>query len=191
MRCFIAVDIDDDIRKAVGDLQDRLKAQVDCKRSDIKWVDPKLMHLTLKFLGDVPDKNIVTVCQVAESVAAAHRPFDLDIESVGHFGGRSARVLWGGTGQGKDTLASMQADLESRLEEAGWPREARRFSAHLTLCRVRNTRVGMDLIEAYKPYERKVFGTCRIEQIIVYHSQLTSQGPIYTPVGTCPLQGSD
>lgn len=188
MRCFIAVDINDDIREAVGDRQDNLKTQIHCKRSDIKWVDPKLMHLTLKFLGDVPDKDIVTVCHVAESVATNHNPFDLDIESMGHFGGRSARVLWAGVGQGKDILEIMQADLESRMEQAGWPREARRFSAHLTLCRIRNAKVGTDLIQGYQPFENQIFGTCQIHTLIVYHSQLSSQGPIYTPVGTYPLQ---
>ena len=187
MRCFIAVDINDDIRAAVSDLQDRLKDHIECKRSDIKWVDPKLMHLTLKFLGEVPDKDITTVCHIAELVAEGHEPFDLDIESVGHFGDRSARVLWAGIGQGKDTLENMQADLESRMKQAGWPREARRFSAHLTLCRIRNTRVGVDLIQAYTPYQNHVFGTCRTHALVVYHSQLTSQGPIYTPVGTYPL----
>jgi 2'-5' RNA ligase len=57
------------------------------------------------------------------------------------------------------------------------------------LCRIRNTKVGVDLVEAYKPLQHHAFGTCRINELIVYHSQLTSQGSIYTPVGKYPLEG--
>jgi 2'-5' RNA ligase len=145
------------------------------------------MHLTLKFLGEVPDSEIMRVCQITEQTAARHRPFDLDIEGVGHFGGRSARVVWVGTGHGCQELAAMQNDLEQTLDTAGWARDARRFSAHLTLGRIKNSQAGFALARAVQEYKDLFFGTTAIKEIIVYESQLTPQGPIYTAAGRYAL----
>ncbi len=53
MRCFIAIDIDDQIRKGLSDLQDELWKEADIRKGDVKWVRPELTHLTLKFLGEI------------------------------------------------------------------------------------------------------------------------------------------
>ena len=135
MRCFIAIDIDDKIRTALGDLQKRLADKVDIRKGDVKWVKPESIHLTLKFLGEIKDTEAVEVCNIAESVTSKHKAFDLSIESVGWFGGPNPRVMWVGSGHGKEDLCSLQEDLAQQLDSAGWPKETRKFSGHLTLCR--------------------------------------------------------
>jgi len=187
MRCFIAIEVDPDIRAAIADLEDQIKANLGRGRSAIKWVNPNHMHLTLKFLGDVPDAEVVTVCHAAEAVAAEHRPFNLDIQGLGHFGGPNARVLWIGTGPGTEALESLQKGLEDRLHALGWPREGRRFTGHLTLCRIRNAGTGRDLVHAYQPFRDQVLGTTRVENLTVFQSELTRQGPLYTPMGVYGL----
>jgi 2'-5' RNA ligase len=189
MRCFIAADISEEVRLELGTVQTAIKQKLDCQGRDLKWVHPDLIHVTLKFLGDVPDNEAVAVCRAAETAAQRHTPFDLSIEGVGHFGGRCARTLWAGTGEGSEPLAALHRDLEQALDEIGWPPEPRRFSAHLTLCRVRNPGTGFDLARSYQPWEGHVFGDTRIDTVTVYHSQLTPAGPIYAAMGTYDLMG--
>ena len=188
MRVFIAIDIDEQIRRALGDLQNELRSKVDVKKSDVKWVNPDNMHLTLKFLGEIKDQEAVDVCNITKEVASRHKSFELDVETVGHFGGRSARVLWIGTGQNSDNLLQLQSDLEEQLASAGWPKETRKFSGHLTLCRVRNSKAGVKLAQMTGGYKGFKLGTILADSISVYQSQLTPKGPVYTVLGNYGLQ---
>ena len=188
MRVFIAIDIDEQIRKALGNLQNELRSKVDIKKSDVKWVNPDNIHLTLKFLGEIKDQEAVDVCNITKEVASRHESFELALETVGHFGGRSARVLWIGTGQNSDNLLQLQSDLEEQLASAGWPRETRKFSGHLTLCRVRNSKAGVKLAQMTEGYKDFKLGTIWADSVSVYQSQLTPKGPIYTVLGNYKLQ---
>ena len=188
MRVFIAIAIDEQIRKALANLQNELQDKADVKKSDVKWVTPETIHLTLKFLGEIKDEQVVDVCNITDDVASRHKSFELDVESVGHFGGRSARVLWVGTGQNSEKLLQLQEDLEQQLDLAGWPRETRKFSGHLTLCRIRNARAGIKLAQMISEYKDFKLGTMPADSVSVYQSQLTPKGPIYTVVGNYRLQ---
>jgi 2'-5' RNA ligase len=190
MRVFIAIDIDDKIRAALGDLQRQLRSNVDIKKGDVKWVNPQNMHLTLKFLGEIKDEKVVEVCDIVEKVAGGYKDFELDIQTVGHFGGRSARVLWVGTGEGHDNLSGLQKDLEQQLALAGWPKEKRQFSGHLTLCRVRNPKAGVKLAAASENYRDFKLGIISADSVSVYQSQLTPTGPIYTLLGNYKMRES-
>ena len=188
MRVFIAIDIDEQTLKALKNLQSQLQDKADIKKPDVKWVRPELMHLTLKFLGEIKDNQIIEVCRIVETVASRNIRFDLDFESVGHFGGRNARLLWVGTGQGNEQLKQLQEDIEEQLAQAGWPKENREFTGHMTLCRIRNTKAGSKmalLSQAYKEYE---ISTTPVDSVVVYQSQLTPSGPIYTALGRYELK---
>lgn len=188
MRVFIAIDIDEQIRKALGRLQDELQSKVDIRKGDVKWVNPNSIHLTLKFLGEIQDKQVVDVCNITKEVAGRHENFELEVGTVGFFGGRSARVLWVGTGQDCDNLLQLQSDLEQQLAAVGWPKETRKFSGHLTLCRIRNSKAGMKLAKLTEEYKDFKLGTIPAESVSVYQSQLTPQGPIYTTLGNYGLK---
>ncbi|NIP24362.1 MAG: RNA 2',3'-cyclic phosphodiesterase [Phycisphaerae bacterium] len=190
MRCFIAIDIDENNRMALGDLQQQLKSKVDVKRSDVKWVKPGNIHLTLKFLGEIKDEQVVDICNIVKEVAGRHNSFELSIESVGHFGGRSARVLWVGTGEGREKLLELQKDLEQELASAGWPAEKRAYSGHLTLCRVRNPKAGFKLVQIIEQYNDFKVGVMSADSISVFQSELTPAGPIYTVLSENRMQGS-
>jgi len=188
MRCFIAIDIDEKTRRALSDLQQQFASSTGIKKSDVKWVNPENMHLTLKFLGEVKDEKVVDICNVVKDVAGRHKSFDIDIESVGYFGGRSAKVLWVGTGQGSDNLSRLQKELEQQLALAGWPEEARQFSGHLTLCRVRNPKAGLKLAQIAEEHKDFKLGVVSADSVSVYQSQLTPKGPVYTLLGNYKLQ---
>jgi 2'-5' RNA ligase len=114
--------------------------------------------------------------------------FELDVGTVGFFGGKSARVLWVGTGQGCDNLLQLQSDLEQQLALASWPKESRKFSGHLTLCRIRNSRAGIKLAQLTEGYKDFKLGTMPADSVTVYQSQLTPKGPIYTVLGNYELK---
>ena len=101
MRCFIAVDIDGGVRSGIADLQDELRRTADLKKSEVKWVDPGNIHLTLKFLGEVRDREISDVCRIVGEVAEKHKRFSVEIENVGTFG-RPVRVVWAGVNDAGD-----------------------------------------------------------------------------------------
>lgn len=187
MRVFIAIDVGKEIRAALKQLQEKLRSGVDIRKGDVKWVEPENMHLTLKFLGEIKDEKVVEVCNIVENAAAEHKSFELAIETVGHFGGRSARVLWVGTGRGSENLLRLAEELEKQLAIAGWPEESRKFSGHLTLCRIRKPTAGVKLAQASEGYKDFKAGVASVDSVSVYQSQLRPSGPVYTVLGNYKL----
>ncbi|UCC22118.1 MAG: RNA 2',3'-cyclic phosphodiesterase [Planctomycetota bacterium] len=188
MRCFIAIDINDEVRAALADLQEELGERADVKKGDVKWVRPESVHLTLKFLGEVKDARLMEVCNIVEEVCGRHKSFELDIEQVGCFGGRSARVVWVGTGAGGDSLKQLAEGLEEPLAAAGWPKEGREFAGHLTICRVKKSSAGVKLAKASEEYKDFKAGMITVDSVSVYQSELTPKGPIYTVLANFKLK---
>lgn len=188
MRVFIAIDIGREIRKGLAELQAELQGKADIKKGDVKWVNPDNIHLTLKFLGEIKDQQVVEVCNITKDVASCHNSFELDVESVGHFGGKSAKVLWVGMGKGCENLLELQKDLEQQLALAGWPEETREFAGHLTLCRIRNPKVGIKLAQMTEAYKDFKLGSFSADSVTVYQSELTPSGPVYALLGNYKLQ---
>jgi len=188
MRVFIAIDIDEQLRRDIAELQNELREAADIKRGQAKWVNPENIHLTLKFLGQISDRQVVEVCRIAEQVAAEHERFEIEVGGVGYFGSSSARVLWVGAGADCRGLIELQGHLEARLAEAGYPKEARRYTGHLTLCRVRNARAGVKLAQLTDEHKDRRLGTVPARAVTVYQSELTRTGPVYTVLGRYELR---
>jgi 2'-5' RNA ligase len=188
MRVFVAIDIDRQTREAIRKLSDAMQERADLKKGDATWVNVDAMHLTVKFLGEIPDEQTADVCRIVESVAASHKCFELDFEKVGTFGGKSARVVWVGAGEGKEQLADLAGDIDVQLGQAGWPMETRKFEGHLTLCRVKNFIAGKKLVSLSEDYADFVAPVTSVESVTVYQSDLTPKGPLYTALGNYKLQ---
>ena len=188
MRVFIAIDIDKVIKDDLADLQREMLGKVDIRQSDAKWVNPDDMHLSLKFLGEIKDMQLVDVCNITKEVTERHKKFDIEIGGVGFFGGRSARVLWVGAGKDNENLLKLQDDLETQLAFAGWPEENRKFEGHLTLCRIKNPKAGIKLAQLSKEYEDYRLDVIPVEAVNIYQSELTPKGPVYTLLGKYNLQ---
>jgi 2'-5' RNA ligase len=158
----------------------------------VKWVDPKGMHLTLKFLGNIPATNINDITQAMTESAAKVSPFKLEVGHLGAFPNlKRVQVVWVGLGGELDRIKQLYKLLEANLSRLGFTAEKRDFSPHLTLARVGN--------EA-SPDERQRFGelidTTSFEtdkvipanSIVLMKSQLTSQGAVYTKIGSAELK---
>lgn len=186
MRLFIAVDINAQVRKEIEQIQRGLQRKTGFMKGPVKWVGPDLIHLTLKFLGEVRDQSVGEVCRLVEETAGSHSAFEMKVQGLGTFG-RPARVLWAGVEAGP-SLSALQEDLEGRLETAGWPREGRAFSAHLTLCRIKDPKAGARLAGALEGQTAQTLGSVWVDRVMVYESQLRAGGPVYTVIAGYDLQ---
>ena len=182
MRCFIAVDIDENIKARLAEVAGRIADQCSIKRRDVKWVKPEIIHLTLKFLGDIPNERSVDVCNAVESACENHNIFEIEIAGIGYFGGRSARVIWAGIDGGSEQLGLLAGDIDIQLAEEGFSPEKRKFSGHLTLARVKNFTAGIKLAGICDKAEFQDFnaGSSCVDSVKVYQSELTQTGPVYT-----------
>ncbi len=178
MRCFVAIDINNELCAKIGEIQSRLKKQV--KNQDgIKWVKPDLIHLTLKFLGEVEEEKAEMINFAIEQVCAKNKSFELEFSTLGTFG-RPVSVLWLGIEKQTAALDKLVQDIEQAFEELGFAKEQRPFSAHLTLARVKDGRLSRQLTEIIDSFGKINAGIVKPDSICFYKSQLTSAGPVYT-----------
>jgi len=183
VRAFVAVDVDERIRKQVARVQNALRPAA----GHVKWVDPKLCHLTLAFLGYVAQDRMDGIARACHQAAASMPPFDLSFRGIGAFPRwRGARVLWMGVATGEAPLRALHRELEARLEPLGFEPEGRPFSPHLTLGRFK-TPAGPALQESAKPFEHERFGTVRVSELRLMRSNLRPSGPVYSVLEAFPL----
>lgn len=185
MRCFIAIEVVPAIRQKLAELTLKLRRALRGNRGGIKWVEPNLMHLTLKFLGEIDEAAVATVGRIVDQVAVSHRGFELSVEGVGYFG-RPARVIWVGTKESPELMA-LQADMEGRLAEANFPAEERPFSAHLTLARIKDPAAGRDVPGLIESDQSIRLGSFGVDSLKLFRSELTPQGPNYSVIQTSKL----
>ncbi len=186
LRTFIGVDIGKEIRDRAVALQETLARA----SSDVKWVEPENLHVTLLFLGEVEDREVPSVCRVVAEQAQEKPAFAMNIERVGCFpNARRPRILWIGVGQGTQELCALHDALETPLLDLGcYRREERRYAPHITLGRVRNDRPADKLATALAKHAGWQGGQTEVREVLVMSSQLTPGGPVYTVLSRAKLQ---
>lgn len=149
---------------------------------DLRWVDPRNVHLTLRFLGDSSPRALRVVEEQLRERGAACPPLEAPVRGLGVFPDRgSPRVLWLGVELPAPAL-DLQRACERAAVAAGFPREDRPFRSHLTLGRWREGGRRPDLPEVD-------LGLARLETLVLFRSDLQPRGPTYTPLCTVRLGG--
>jgi 2'-5' RNA ligase len=172
MRVFIAVEIPDEVRKALGDVQRALRPLTNSAR----WVVPESIHITLKFLGEVQDKRVEDID--AGLTGLSWKPFVVSVRGVGFFPGtRSPRVFW--AGMEAPTMQGLAEQLDTRLERLGFEKEKRAFRPHITLARAKDTRIDSSLVSAAGKYEEYDFGAFAVDRVFLFKSTLKPSGAVY------------
>jgi len=156
IRTFICLEIPDSIKDRIADLQNALR-RIDAQ---ISWVKPENIHLTIRFLGDVPSTKIGLVREAANRAALSVNGFEIEVGGAGCFPSKkNPRVLWVGLASMPASLKRLRNAVEDELAREGFPREEKSFSPHLTIGRVRSPRnaakVAEELIGA--GFETEVF----------------------------------
>jgi 2'-5' RNA ligase len=189
MRVFVAIALSDEILAALG----RVAAQLGQGPGGGagRWVRPEGIHLTLKFLGEVPTELIEPINATIEKVCRAHVPFSLRLAGLGCFpNARRPRVVWAGVEEETGRLERLQAAVDRELARDGFPREARGFTPHLTLARVRDgaTRDESETLgRAVAAYTVGETPSMTVRAVHVIKSDLRPSGAVYTPLYEAPL----
>ena len=183
MRLFVAMLLDDDVRAALGRVQ--LHLSPIC--ADVRWVRQDQLHITVKFLGDVPDGDVAGVSKALERTAAQLAPFELTLKGSGCFPPRGAvRIVWAGIEEPEGLLQRSVEAVESALVEMGFPGERRPFSPHITIGRVKHDTSGGSWRLAVSEFEFPAVSQ-PVERITLMSSVLSPQGPTYAVISAAPL----
>lgn len=185
IRTFIALPLPDTVRARVAELI-LLLAETS---ADVKWVDTSALHMTLNFLGNVPESDLAEVCRHAQRAAQACTAMSLQCCGVGAFPSATRpKVLWLGLHGDTEELLRLQAALETELDGMGFPREVRRFRPHVTLGRVRRSGPAVaELQTQLEAHESFDAGSFQASEVVVYASRLARGGPAYTVLGRARL----
>lgn len=188
IRTFIAVEIPAAVRQQLAALQHSLAPHAE----GVKWVDPEKVHLTLKFLGEVDEREIYEVCKRVEEVAGAWTAFECSVARAGAFPNASRpRVIWAGVARGATELTEIREALDDALGELGYPGENRSFTPHFTIGRVRRTSPNPNLRAAIDSRAEWQAVSFRVTEILVMASDLSSDGPTYSVMGRARLAAHD
>jgi 2'-5' RNA ligase len=187
VRAFVAVEIPEDLRQALGALQADLSAQ----GFRARWVAPGSIHLTLKFLGQVPVGHVGALSACLESAVKGVKNFVLRAGGLGVFPDiRRPRIVWVGVAGATEALAALQRRVEDALAALAFPREGRRFRGHLTLGRFADRPAPRLPADVLKSYGSAVFGDFPVRGLILFQSVLQPDGPLYTPLAAVGLEES-
>lgn len=157
-----------------------------------RWVLPEHIHLTLKFLGEIPRVSLTPVIEQVEQAVAGQRPFSVQAQALGCFPHSSRpRLLWMGLSDPEGALAYLQQHIETALQHLGFPPEQRSFHPHLTLARISQVPREQPLATLLHIYGERFFGEFPVTHVQVLQSQLGRQGAVYTVLQTILLQNSN
>ena len=190
IRSFIAIELPDEIKWELGQLEARLKAG---EQRWVKWVDPASIHLTLKFLGNIDIDRTVEITKAMEEAAQEVTPFQLEVKNLGVFPNlKRVQVAWVGVNGEMDKLSRLQQRVDSNLAHLGFPPESRPFKPHLTLARLRDQaslderqRFGQLIADA-----RFEAGAIKVDAISLMRSQLAREGAIHSRISSVGLRES-
>lgn len=188
IRAFIAIELPAELRQELTRLQAELKVD---NRLRIKWVNPNGIHLTLKFLGNIPISDTDRITQAMTDTARLITPFYLKTETLGAFPNlKRAQVVWVGLGGETDKLKQLQQLIETNLTQLGFTAEQRQFKPHLTLARL-----GSEVSPAERQHLGEFIASTRfdmgermkVDSINLIRSQLTREGAAYSRISSAEL----
>lgn len=186
MRAFIAVDLNsEEVKQGIVKIQRALERS----EADIKSVEPQNLHFTLRFLGEISEREADIISETLKEVNASS--FRTSFKGLGYFPNtRRISVIWVGVKEGGEELIKLAEQVDEKMKPLNFKAD-KKFIPHLTICRVKSGRNKDRLIQAADPYSDTHLGTDTISSIKLKKSQLTPKGPIYTDILTVPLKAND
>jgi RNA 2',3'-cyclic 3'-phosphodiesterase len=188
MRAFIAIELPEDVKNGLRDLESSLKTS---NPASAKWVDPCSIHLTLKFLGNTRLDLIPTITSELDSICKNTPSFSLAITELGAFpDARRVQVVWVGLTGDLSDLNRIQKRVEAAISPLGYPTEKRPFVPHLTLARVRDSASFLDRQNLGSLISRSRINASlklRVDSVSLIQSRLTPEGAIHTKLYSAKL----
>lgn len=185
MRLFVALEIPSEVRESLAALLEALRAI----SKEPRWVRPGNLHVTLKFLGEVPETNLDAV-RTALAQIRSEQLVKLEFHRLGFFPNeKHPRVFWAGI-EASMNLMKLADDIEDAMERLGIPRERRPFSPHLTLARFERPGLPEKLRGAIAENAQREFGALRTNEFHLIQSKLKPSGAEYTTLASFPFAAS-
>jgi len=182
MRLFFAVPAPPAVRDALGAWAHEMRRRAPGWR----WVDPSLVHLTLRFLGDTDPARVEPIAASVREIAGRVPRHAVQVRGWGVFPSPSRpRVLWVGLAGELAPLAGLAGEVEAAARALGFAPEERAFRAHLTLARA--ARDAPPRPPGPPDPERPDFGPMPVDEVVLYRSHLGPAGPTYEPLARLPL----
>jgi len=175
IRLFVALELPEAVRTRLGMLDGGVPGA--------RWTTDEQLHLTLRFIGEVDD-NVAH--DVDDALASIRAPaFTLELAGVGEFGGKNPRALWAGV-RANDALLHLQKKVETALQRLGLPAEERKFSAHVTLARLKGA-PREKVVQFLTHHALFASGPFEVDHFVLFSSHLGSGGSVYHAERTYPL----
>jgi 2'-5' RNA ligase len=192
LRVFLAIALTGSIQSGLRELSEELKAKFE--GLPLRWAPVENIHLTLKFIGDVPEGMLAVIEEGARKQVGLVEPFDITVGGLGVFpNARRPRIVWVGV-QGAEGLRTLQDGIESEMNRLGFPPEERAFSPHLTLARVQRkagNRQVQEIGDLVSAEGIRLIGGMRVETVSLFRSHLKPSGAEYEAVFSAELLAKD
>ncbi|MBF0485772.1 MAG: RNA 2',3'-cyclic phosphodiesterase [Candidatus Omnitrophica bacterium] len=176
IRAFIAIDLDERLKRELAHLQEKLKAA----EADVKWVAPKNLHLTLKFLGEILPTQIDDVESAMIRTAGSFSTFHMDVGELGAFPNKTTpEIIWAGVTKRLNLLLDISRYLDEELSDIDIAEEKRAFTAHITLGRLKKPAKDHRLAELLTNTHIPSGVSQKVERLTLFRSDLFSTGAQY------------
>ncbi|MBU0574514.1 MAG: RNA 2',3'-cyclic phosphodiesterase [Candidatus Margulisiibacteriota bacterium] len=187
MRCFVSVELTDEIKSNIAKIIEEIKRDY----PEIKWVKPGNLHLTLKFLGWVKDGQQKNIIKTLDGATKDIRALKLKVSGCGVFPSPTRpRVVWLDIAEGAEPIRKIAGTIDDALGELGYKKEEREWQAHITIGRVREPKQARGLFEKLRSCEKQEFGEMVVERISLMESKLSPKGPTYLEIRNWKLDNS-
>jgi 2'-5' RNA ligase len=175
VRAFFAVELPAALRSALAVRVGTAALKAPDAPADVRWLDGEQYHVTLKFLGEIPERRVPELLRAAARKLARSEPFRAQLGGFGAFpDARAARVAWVGVGAGSAALARLAHKLDAAAQVLEVPRERRPFHAHITIGRLAQP-APLALAQLGEPLE----GEFEVGEVVLFESQLGAHGSRY------------
>lgn len=184
IRTFLAIELPEEIKTQLRNIQGRLKSDV----TGIRWTRPEGIHLTLKFFGNVSENDIAGIMETVGEKTKDVRPLALNVGTVGAFPNfKRPRVIWLGISGEVERLSVLQKEIDTDLETLGFQKETRGFRPHLTLGRVKSPKEVKGLSKITEEEKSYAAGSFIAGGLTLFKSDLAPKGAIYTKLAYFPF----
>jgi 2'-5' RNA ligase len=183
IRCFLAVEITDEVRQAAGRLVDQLRKGIQFTKAHPAWVKLDNQHFTLVFLGSQTLEQVEQIKAAFASLSGEIAPFRVEVGGLGVFPNeRNPRVLWLGVREGAEAFGRLYDTAVARLRPMGFEPDTRPFHPHLTLARIKSFRGAAEMMNVVRSHQNERCGEFTASGLTFFRSELHPQGAVYTPL---------
>ena len=179
MRVFIAVDINDEMRRELTRIQNVLSG----KLVNAKWVKPQNLHITIKFLGEIEPEAVGDITLSLEKPIKETPSFYIELGELGVFPNmKRPAVFWAGLKKGREEMSRLNELIQNSLYQIGYEKDSKPFSPHITLARFRKPVPSNQIVKAIESVSPIKKAGHTINGVSIYESTLKPKGPEYKHV---------